>query len=273
MIRRAEPPVDLDADDDGILDAVDRCVREVGPAANQGCPDVDGDGDGIVDRLDKCPAAAEDVDTFQDDDGCPDLDDDADGVPDVSDACVREAGPSANRGCPDVDRDNDGIVDRVDTCPDEVGEERFNGCKSRQLATISEGKIVIVETVYFKLDKAIIEKRSFKLLENVAAVLAGHSAIRVRIEGHTDSQGNAAHNKDLSQRRAEAVRTFLVAHGIDAARLDAVGYGPERPVADNKTTKGRAANRRVEFVIVDPSDVDVKTESNGPHEDTMEPNR
>jgi outer membrane protein OmpA-like peptidoglycan-associated protein len=266
--REPAPVVDLDADDDGILDADDRCIREPGTAANHGCPDTDGDG--IVDSLDKCPATAEDVDSFQDEDGCPDLDDDADGIADVSDACAREAGPADNRGCPDPDRDGDSIVDRIDTCPDEPGEARYSGCKKRQLATITEGKIAIVETVYFKLDKAIIEKRSFKLLESVASVLTGHSGIRVRIEGHTDSQGKAAHNKDLSQRRAEAVRAFLVARGIDSGRLDAVGYGPERPVADNRTKEGRAANRRVEFVIVDTSGVDVKNESNGPGQDTME---
>jgi outer membrane protein OmpA-like peptidoglycan-associated protein len=265
------PPVDLDADDDGVLDDVDHCVHEPGPAENHGCPDLDGDGDGLIDRLDKCPADAEDKDSFQDDDGCPDLDNDNDGVPDVTDACPLEPGPADNHGCPDPDRDGDGIVDRLDTCPDEVGDAANNGCKAKPLATITEGKIAIVETVYFKTNKAIIEKRSYKLLESVASVLSTHVGVRVRIEGHTDSQGDADKNKDLSQRRAEAVRKFLVDHKIDPARFEAVGFGEDRPVADNGTAVGRAANRRVEFVIIDSGGIDVKSESNGAKDDTMDP--
>jgi len=273
VVDKVVTPPDLDADDDGVLDADDRCPREAGPVENAGCPDVDTDGDGLVDRLDQCVSEPEDADGFADEDGCPDLDDDGDGLADAVDACPREPGPEANRGCPDTDRDGDTVVDRLDTCPDEPGEVKHGGCKRKPMATITEGKIAIVDTVYFKLDKAIIEKRSYKLLESVAGVLSAHEGIRVRIEGHTDSQGNDAYNKDLSQRRAEAVRAFLVGKGIDEARLDAVGFGEEQPVQDNRTRAGRAANRRVEFVIVDASGVDVRSQSSGPGEDTVEPLR
>jgi outer membrane protein OmpA-like peptidoglycan-associated protein len=70
------------------------------------------------------------------------------------------------------------------------------------------------------------------------------------IEGHTDAQGQAERNLDLSQRRANSVKTWLVAHGVDDARLDAKGFGQTKPIADNRTSQGRAQNRRVEFVIV-----------------------
>ncbi len=270
LVEKIVAAPDLDADDDGVPDVDDRCVNDPGPAENLGCPDVDSDGDGLIDRKDQCVTEPEDADGFADEDGCPDLDNDEDGVPDTTDACPLEAGVAANNGCPDTDRDGDTVVDRLDTCPDEPGEVENGGCKSKPMATITEGKIAIVETVYFKTDKAIIEKRSFKLLEAVSAVLTAHGGIRVRIEGHTDSQGNDAYNKDLSQRRAEAVRAFLVEHGVDEARLDAKGFGEEVPVKDNRTKAGRAANRRVEFVIVDAAGMDVKSESHGPQDDTID---
>jgi outer membrane protein OmpA-like peptidoglycan-associated protein len=87
-------------------------------------------------------------------------------------------------------------------------------------------------------------------LRNVAAVIKNHPEVTaVVVEGHTDNQGSAAHNKDLSQRRAEAVMLFLTQNGVDRARLRAAGFGPDRPIMDNRTKAGRAANRRVEFRI------------------------
>jgi len=76
---------------------------------------------------------------------------------------------------------------------------------------------------------------------------------RLDVEGHTDAQGKAESNVDLSRRRAESVRRWLASHGVEAERLEAHGFGGGRPVATNKTSTGRAANRRVEFVILDPA--------------------
>jgi outer membrane protein OmpA-like peptidoglycan-associated protein len=86
-------------------------------------------------------------------------------------------------------------------------------------------------------------------LQQVARALDDNPTSTFLIEGHTDSTGSAAANEELSRRRAEAVREFLVAHGVDAARVRAAGLGSSRPVADNKTPEGRANNRRVEIVI------------------------
>ena len=217
-----------------------------------GCPDAvpDTDGDGLSDPADSCPTKPEDADGFEDDDGCPDEDNDADTVLDAADRCPTEAGVVDNGGCPDGDRDGDTVVDRLDNCPDEPGTVKNFGCKDKQLVVFKGGTIELLDVVYFKTNKAIIEKRSFKLLRNVAIVINAHPEIKkVTVEGHTDTQGDDAYNKDLSQRRAAAVVEMLVANGVDGSMLDAIGYGEERPIADNRTKKGRAKNRRVEFVV------------------------
>ena len=254
---------DLDNDEDGIADANDRCPLEAetvnGFEDDDGCPDVaDGDGDGLRDDVDQCPAAAEDKDGFADDDGCPDNDNDNDGLADARDRCPLEAGPAENYGCPDSDEDGDGVPYRIDVCPKEAGKSVFDGCTRKQRVSLRDGKVVIVEPVFFKSDKDQVDRRSYSLLNNIATVLADHSELSIQIEGHTDNEADDAYNKDLSQRRADAVRTYLVDHGVGADRLTAVGFGEEKPVADNSTRKGRALNRRVAFVVVGVFGFDVR---------------
>ncbi|MCA2977926.1 MAG: OmpA family protein, partial [Myxococcaceae bacterium] len=95
--------------------------------------------------------------------------------------------------------------------------------------------------------------RSFPLLNNVARVLREHPEIPlVRIEGHTDSVGNREANVSLSQRRANSVKDYLIHQGVDGTRLQARGYGPDRPSDTNATDAGRSNNRRVEFLIRAP---------------------
>lgn len=248
---------DTDNDGDGILDGADRCPMEPETANGvddaDGCPDRvgDRDEDGIDDTHDACPADAEDPDGFQDADGCPDPDNDGDGVIDTSDDCPLEAGVVANRGCPDTDRDGDGVVDRRDNCPDEAGPESNQGCAAAQQVIIQDGALQILDVVHFQTDRARIRHRSFALLDNVAAVLQAHPEItRVRVEGHTDDRGDHAHNMELSEQRAQAVVHFLVEKGIEASRLHAEGFGPDRPlVADAQSEEDLARNRRVEFTL------------------------
>ncbi|MBN2362197.1 MAG: OmpA family protein [Deltaproteobacteria bacterium] len=236
-----------DQDGDGVEDADDRCPQEAGPVENSGCPWGDTDGDGLTDDQDKCPREAGPVENS----GCPWGDSDGDGLTDDQDKCPQEAGPAENNGCPDTDRDGDGIVDRLDNCPDEAGVKENNGCQAKQLVVLKQEKIEILDKVYFAFNKAVIEKRSFKLLDNVAAVLKAHPEIlKIRVEGHTDSTGDADYNRKLSQERADAVRAYLAQQGVEEARLEAAGYGPDKPIEDNKTKDGRAKNRRVEFNIV-----------------------
>ena len=261
---------DPDNDQDSILDGVDGCpliAENVnGFEDDDGCPDVkDTDGDGLADADDLCPTDPEDKDGFVDDDGCPE-DNDGDGVADADDRCPIEAGPVANQGCPDPDRDGDTVVDRLDNCPDVKGTVANHGCVEKQLAVITDGKIEILDVVYFKTNKDVIQSRSFKLLSSVANIIANHPELAsIEIEGHTDDRGDDAYNLDLSQRRAEAVRRFLIGKGVDGARLQAKGYGETRPLVPNDTNKHRSTNRRVEFKVGN-----VASANSGPMTDTLD---
>jgi outer membrane protein OmpA-like peptidoglycan-associated protein len=255
---------DPDNDKDGVLDRDDRCINDPGSAELHGCPDSDADG--IADLDDRCPTEAEDRDGFEDADGCPDPDNDHDGVLDMADACPFDAGPADNKGCPDTDRDGDTVVDRLDACPDEQGPPENHGCPGSRLVTLRNDRLDIIESVYFKTNLAVIEPRSYALLDNVVAVLAAHDKLRIQVEGHTDSQGGAAYNKKLSQRRAAAVVAYLTQKGIAAARLTALGFGEDQPIADNRTQDGRAQNRRVVFTVI--GGASVKTREQGAGDDT-----
>lgn len=243
---------DVDSDEDGFVDRLDKCPNAKGVKELEGCPDKDGDGDGLVDRLDKCPTEKEDADGFKDDDGCPDPDNDEDGVTDGSDKCPLEKGVVENAGCPDKDGDGDSVVDRLDNCPEEKGEAAFQGCKTKQFVVITKEKLEILAPVFFKVGSDVIEGRSFAMLDNVARVLTAHPEVaKVRVEGHTDNQGDPKKNLDLSQRRANSVKKYLSEKGkVAVERLDAVGYGDTKPVDDNATKQGREKNRRVVFSIV-----------------------
>jgi len=97
-------------------------------------------------------------------------------------------------------------------------------------------------------------------LNDVAAALAAQPALNVEIQGHTDSIGSAAYNLNLSQRRADSVRSYLVDKGVSAAALTAKGYGKTQPIASNDTAEGRAQNRRVAFAVTNaPAHVKVVT--------------
>ncbi len=115
---------------------------------------------------------------------------------------------------------------------------------------LKRDRIEINDRIYFETDKAVIKPESFGLLDEIAKILVDHPEVtRLSIEGHTDAQGSDRHNQKLSEARAKAVRDYVAGKGVDASRLEFHGYGESRPVADNATEEGRAANRRVEFVV------------------------
>jgi outer membrane protein OmpA-like peptidoglycan-associated protein len=232
-----------DADGDGVLDPDDRCPTVPGVAQFQGCPDTDKDG--IEDATDKCPTVPG-VAQFQ---GCPDTD--KDGIEDATDKCPTEPGIAELKGCPARDTDGDTLPDHRDNCPTEPGPVDNQGCpvKEKQIVSIEQDRIEIKDRVYFDTGNATIQSRSFKLLDQVARVLLEHPELeKVWIEGHTDETGSNTYNVELSQRRAESVREYLIKKGVAPQRLEARGFGRSRPVAPNTTEQGRAANRRVEFL-------------------------
>ncbi|MCA9666776.1 MAG: OmpA family protein [Myxococcales bacterium] len=254
--------VNLDSDGDGCPDKVDKCPHQ--PEDKDGfkdddcCPDPDNDEDGIADKVDKCPNLPEDKDGYQDSDGCPEPDNDNDGIPDISDKCPNKPedfdGFQDNDGCPDDDNDNDRIPDIKDKCPNQPedydGDRDDDGCPDKyKLVVVTQNKIELKQKVYFATARTRILARSFRLLNEVGSALKDNPKIHVRIEGHTDSRGSDAYNLRLSQGRANSVRLYLIRRGIDAARMEAKGYGESNPIASNRTRTGRAQNRRVEFTI------------------------
>ena len=113
-------------------------------------------------------------------------------------------------------------------------------------------KIELLEKVYFDFDSAVIKPISYSLLNQVAQILKANPQVKlVSVEGHTDDVGPDLYNLDLSQRRVESVRTYLIGRGVAPERLVAKGFGEGKPIADNTTPEGREKNRRVEFNIVE----------------------
>ncbi len=112
----------------------------------------------------------------------------------------------------------------------------------------------VIEGINFKTGSAEILAGSYVLLDRAVKVLQDYPDVNLEISGHTDSRGKADYNRDLSQRRADSVKTYFVQRGIASARLQSIGYGLTRPIADNKTSSGRATNRRTEFRLINPSE-------------------
>ncbi len=214
----------------------------------------DRDNDGILDKLDKCPTVPEDFDNFEDSDGCPDYDNDNDGIFDKQDKCPMKPedrdGFEDSDGCPDVDNDKDGILDVKDACP--TFAETFNGYKDEDGCPDEKPRVIrkkmILRGVNYKTASADLTEESYSILDNVFNSLEAFKNVRIKIVGHTDSQGARTYNKMLSIDRANSVRNYLVARGIDPSRIVATGYGEERPISSNRTAQGRAQNRRVEII-------------------------
>lgn len=231
----------------------------------------DADGDGIVGANDKCPNIAEDKDGFEDEDGCPEADNDKDGIPDQQDKCPNKPETVNNidddDGCPEEDTDGDGIIGSRDKCPDEPetknGYKDEDGCPD-EIPNAVKKFTGVIEGINFKTAQATILPGSYAILDRAVAVLKEYSDIRMEISGHTDSRGKSDYNRDLSQRRADAVKMYFISNGVDANRLTSVGYGMDRPVADNQTESGRSKNRRTEFRLLMGDEGKPPTGDSGP---------
>lgn len=239
----AEPgaPVEVvaavtDADGDGIPDDADQCPdTPPGATVNETGCEGDADGDGVVDRLDTCPDTA--AGTGVDEKGC---------------AAVADA-------------DNDGVPDALDQCPDtasgstvtESGCPAEAGCRAPapgepiDLEGCATGEAVVLKGVNFEVNSSRLTSSAKVILNQVADSLAAAPAMKVEIGGHTDAQGSDAFNTKLSERRARAVKDYLIARGIDPSRLQSKGYGESQPVETNETAEGRELNRRVEMKVLE----------------------
>jgi OOP family OmpA-OmpF porin len=269
----------IDSDGDGLWDPgqgvpaaeEDKCPSEPGPVSNQGCPLVDSDGDGLwdpgqgapADEEDKCPSEPGPKETQ----GCPLVDSDGDGLWDPGqgapaaeeDKCPDEPGPKETQGCPIKDTDGDGLPDPgqgvspEDQCPNEPETDNDyqdeDGCPDEVPKEVKKFTGAI-RGINFDVDKDTIKKNSTKTLNAAVKVLKDFPDVRIEISGHTDSDGSRDHNLDLSRRRAEAVKKWMVDNGVAADRIETRGAGPDEPVADNKTKRGKAQNRRIEFKLL-----------------------
>ncbi len=246
---RSAGPRDRDAD--GVPDDVDQCKKT--PAGDRvdakGCTVKDADGDGVTDDVDACAdtPAGDQVDEK----GCSlPKDADGDGVTDDVDACAdTPKGEQVDaKGCGPGQRDGDGdgVNDAADRCPSTPAgvEVDAEGC---QVLFQPTKKTLILEGVNFETGKSTLTPESETILNGVAESLVANDTIRVQVTGHTDNTGSLALNRRLSRARADAVRTYLISRGVAESRLTARGFGPDQPIASNKTAEGRAQNRRVEL--------------------------
>lgn len=237
----------LDTDKDSVPDYLDQCPGT--PKGVQvdsvGCP-IDSDGDGIADIYDLCPNTPDSIEV--DAHGCP-VDSDGDGVADYLDKCpdTPDEAQVDTSGCP-VDTDGDGIPDYLDKCPTVKGSDKNNGCP----VISAKNKAVLKKAVHgiqFETNNAVIKSSSYPILNKVVAMMKKNPSYKLHISGHTDNVGKPAQNMKLSKERAAAVVKYLTKKGIKSSRLRSDGFGGTKPVASNKTEKGKALNRRVDFEV------------------------
>ncbi len=261
-----------DSDGDGVRDGDDACPGTPAGAGvdGSGCP-LDADGDGVYDGLDTCPGTPKGAKV--DGSGCP-LDADGDGVYDGLDTCpgtLKGAKVDAS-GCP-LDSDGDGVYDGLDACSDTPKHLKVDakGCPIPVTAMAVElfdsGRFATTAIV-FKTGSAELDLENTEELNEIGRTLADWPAMRVEIGGHTDDTGSAALNASLSERRAAAALAYIMGRHpeMDASRFTVKGYGESAPIADNKTAEGRAANRRVEFTVLNAEELRKETETNSMQE-------
>ena len=234
-------PVAADNDDDGVVGSEDDCPNASGLSKYHGCPVPDTDSDGINDENDKCPTA-EGLVKYK---GCPIPDADKDGINDDADQCPNAKGLSRYEGCPIPDTDKDGVNDEEDKCPSIPGIMGNNGCADFQ-PLINE----ISSQLKFESGKVNLSKKIYIGVDSLVILMNNNAKMTLLITGHTDNTGTLKINEKLSLQRAMVVSNYLIKKGIDKKRISQKGFADTRPIADNKTLKGRAQNRRVDIEVV-----------------------
>ena len=234
-------PVVADIDDDGVVGSNDDCPNASGLVKYRGCPVPDTDSDGINDENDKCPTA-EGAIKYK---GCPIPDVDKDGINDEADKCPTAEGLSRYEGCPIPDTDKDGVNDEQDKCPSTPGIMGNNGCADLQPLANE-----ISSQLKFESGKVNLRKKIYIGVDSLVVFMQENPNASLFISGHTDNTGTLKINQKLSLQRAMVVSNYLIKKGIDKKRISQKGFADTRPIADNKTSKGRALNRRVDIEVV-----------------------
>ena len=234
-------PVVADIDDDGVVGSDDDCPNASGLVKYRGCPVPDTDSDGINDENDQCPTA-EGAIKYK---GCPIPDADKDGINDETDKCPTAEGLSRYEGCPIPDTDKDGVNDEQDKCPSIPGIMGNNGC-----ADVQPLANEISSQLKFESGKVNLRKKIYIGVDSLVVFMQENPNASLFISGHTDNTGTLKINQKLSLQRAMVVSNYLIKKGIDKKRISQKGFADTRPIADNKTLKGRALNRRVDIELV-----------------------
>lgn len=258
-------PYSSDTDNDGINDFEEVNTYKTNPLSTDSDKDGVSDGDEIL--LHKTNPSKPDTD----DDGLIDIDEvlvymtnprekdsDMDGITDKVEIVT-----GTNPLSPDTDGDTFKDID--DRCPLLAGYNTADGCPQklensvdtviirdtviREKITIQEGQSYTPFGINFETALATIKPESEVILDDVVLWLKKNPSIIIEIRGHTDSSGTNEINKALSELRAMEVMKYLATHGIPQERMNAVGYGSSKPIASNKTEKGKARNRRIEFFV------------------------
>ncbi|MDH3217862.1 MAG: OmpA family protein, partial [Candidatus Krumholzibacteria bacterium] len=194
--------------------------------------------------------------------GCP-SDSDGDGVYDGIDRCPdTPAGARVDaRGCPS-DSDGDGVYDGIDRCPNTPKGTKVDkrGCPvdvgDVETQLLDTG-MIRTSNILFETNKADLKPESRRILDEIGGTLQQWPELKIEIGGHTDSRGAANYNQTLSERRANAVRDYLVSNfaKVKSGNLSVAGYGESQAIASNDTVAGRAKNRRVEFKVLNEEEL------------------
>lgn len=230
-----------DTDEDGLSDFDEARLYKTNPILS------DSDGDNLTD-----------TEEFQKGANPMIGDTDGDGIVDIADACPSVFGSRERRGCPETQNMADLAL------PDDKGSSSLNNNGDlyggngggrdtvyifREVKSIQENESYTPYGINFETAKAVIREESEPILDNIAKWLKTSSSVNVEIRGHTDAEGSEEFNMRLAEARAHAVRNYLIEQNIEAGRLQAIGLGEVQPVASNDDAKGRARNRRIEFIV------------------------
>lgn len=244
-------PTKADTDGDGLPDGQEVNMTKTDPTK------ADTDGDGLSDGQEVTSTKTDPLKADTDGDGLSDgqevnstktdptkSDTDGDGLSDGQEVSQYKTDPL--KADTDGGTVNDGKEVANKTNPLDPGDD----VPKKKEIKVEVGKAIVLDGIVFKTGSANVEPASEEILEDAFNTLDQNKDVQVEIRGYTDNTGNAKANVRLSQRRADAVKAWLVAKGIAADRIGAKGYGDANPIGDNKTADGRAKNRRIEFFRV-----------------------